>query len=437
MAIGRSRPDNRWNMAAPTNPEVGRDSRWIVTMAIRGTGLAAFVTAVYVAVVVVAGSLLGADEPRTGLMLVATAIVAVGIGPVSGLTERAANRIVFGHRLSPSQAVDHLSAVIGALGEPQEALQSLADTIRAGTGAEAVDVRLRVGPTLVTVATLPSVASGEPVDERSPDAVVVPIVHGGRDLGMILVGGASLRPVERTLIEDLAAAAAGVARSEQLRRWRRQRVDVVRSRRGDLLAARAWTARAQLAERRRLERNLHDMCQQRAIVLAARFGLVENAARADPEALPALLEEISGDIGRLEAALAEVAGGRSSSLLATEGIGGALRAEVASLGVVVVVVDDLGRRHRPGVEEAVFACCMEAIQNAVRHAACSRIEVSLHEDGGRLRFRIADDGVGFDPGGAVPGAGLANMRQRMDAVGGSLSVSSDAGGTEIVGEVPA
>jgi signal transduction histidine kinase len=424
-------------MPTPTNPDVGRDGRRIATMAIRGTGLAAFVTAVYVAVLVAAGSLLGADDPRTGLMLLATAIVALGIGAVSRLTERAANRIVFGHRLSPWQAVDHLSGVIGALGEPDEALQSLAETIRGGTGTGTVDIRLWVGPNLATVAAVPRVDAGEPVDDQSPNGFVVPIVHGGQDLGMILVSEERLRPLERTLIEDLAAAAGVVARSVQLRRSLHQRIEVVRSHRGDLLAARAWTARAQLAERRRLELNLHDMCQQRAVVLAARFGLVENAARADPEALPALLEEISGDIGRLEAALAEVAGGRSSSLLATEGIGGALRAEVSGLGVEVVVVDNLGTRHRPGVEEAVFACCMEAIQNAVRHAACSRVEVSLHEDGGRLRFRIADDGVGFDPAGAVPGAGLASMRQRMDALGGNLSVSSDAGGTEIVGEVPA
>jgi hypothetical protein len=190
-------------MTQPTIAEAGRGGRWIVTAAIRGAGLAAFVTGVYVAVVVVAGSLVGSEEPRTGLMLVATAIIALGIGPVSGLMQRAANRAVFGHRLSPEQAVNRLSAAICAVGDPDAALQSLAETICGGTGADFVDVHLRVGTALVAMAAARSRGAEDGMWDQPPSDFVVPIVHGGQELGTVRVTGDVLRPTERRLIDDL------------------------------------------------------------------------------------------------------------------------------------------------------------------------------------------------------------------------------------------
>jgi len=125
------------------------------------------------------------------------------------------------------------------------------------------------------------------------------------------------------------------------------------------------------------------------------------------------------------------------ALLMQRGLRDALR-DAALRSPVRVRVDAVGiGRYPPEVESAVYFCCMEAMQNAIKHGVgASQIEIALSDDG-RLRFEVRDDGSGFDVAGTPPGAGLANMRDRIAAVGGSLSCRSQVGkGTQVVGVVP-
>jgi signal transduction histidine kinase len=190
-------------------------------------------------------------------------------------------------------------------------------------------------------------------------------------------------------------------------------------------------------ERRRIERDLHDGAQQRLVALRIKLELAEEALRRDPEAGPARIRDLGADVEQTLEEIRALAHGVYPPLLSDEGLGEALRASALRAPLPATVsVDGIGR-YAPEVESAVYFCCVEALQNAAKHAGPgANVSVRLTEDD-RLRFEIRDDGAGFDPGVARRGAGLTNMRDRISAVGGDLELSAAPGeGAAVIGSVP-
>jgi signal transduction histidine kinase len=205
------------------------------------------------------------------------------------------------------------------------------------------------------------------------------------------------------------------------------------------VALRTETLQLELAERRRRERDLHDTCQQRAVVVAAKLGLLADVRESNIEASVA---EVADAAEQLAASIRHVVEGRSPLSRVDGGLTSALYAEAAAVAVSTDIVDQTSRRYPAAVEEHVYACCLEAIHNAVAHARPSRIVVRLDELDGLLRFEVADDGTGFDTTLDAEGHGLGNLRSRVSELGGHLSIRSDHSGTSVsavvpVGEVPA
>jgi signal transduction histidine kinase len=114
-----------------------------------------------------------------------------------------------------------------------------------------------------------------------------------------------------------------------------------------------------------------------------------------------------------------------------------LTAAVANSPVPVqLTVHDVGR-YPPAVEAAAYFCCLEAVQNAVKHAGARCIRVGLDGSGGALTCTVDDDGAGFEPGALAVGSGLANMRDRAQAVDGTVTVQpSSSGGVRIRAWLP-
>jgi signal transduction histidine kinase len=204
----------------------------------------------------------------------------------------------------------------------------------------------------------------------------------------------------------------------------------------DLQASRARIVAAADASRRAVERDLHDGAQQHLVLLKLQLGLVERTVAGHPQAL----ESLSAAKGQLDRALAELrdlAHGIYPPALTNDGLAHALEEAGARCGISTTVRCDADR-HPPEVEAAVYFCCVEALQNAAKHAGeGAAATVTVTDADGVLRFEVADDGCGFDRATANGSSGLQNMADRVGALGGALRIeAAPHRGTRVRGQVP-
>jgi signal transduction histidine kinase len=199
---------------------------------------------------------------------------------------------------------------------------------------------------------------------------------------------------------------------------------------------RALTAVSLAEERRRWERDLHDGVQNELVALILKLAL----AQEDAVTPPALVEMLAGLEARAQAALDSVrniARGIYPPLLADFGLEKALRVQSAR-AAVDVSLEGTAPRSTEEAEEAVYFACSEAIQNAAKYAGCgARVTLRLRHDHGSLAVRIADDGRGLDPAATCNGAGLQNILDRIEPLGGTLRIASSPGhGTVLTISLP-
>jgi signal transduction histidine kinase len=137
--------------------------------------------------------------------------------------------------------------------------------------------------------------------------------------------------------------------------------------------------------------------------------------------------------------LRDLAHGIYPPALESDGLRGALNEAARRAAAPVAVASEHVGRYRPELEAAVYFCCLEALQNAAKHAGeRAQVRVWVREEGGELRFEVADDGAGFDAVAAAASYGLQNMRDRIGALGGELRVeSSPRAGTVVAGRISA
>ena len=260
---------------------------------------------------------------------------------------------------------------------------------------------------------------------------MVPVRHGDDLLGALSLSKPPNEPLSSTedsLLRHLASQASLVMRNAQLTAELRATID-------QLLASRRRLVEAQDAERRRIERNLHDGAQQQLIALAIQLGLLAESA-GDPDlirqAIPGLKAQLSAALDDLRA----LARGIYPPLLAEQGLVMALRAQAARSPVPAVLEADQVGRYPQDAESTVYFCTLEALQNVAKHARASAVTVRLSGSGEILEFSVSDDGAGF-PAAARHGSGLQGMSDRLAAHGGTLAVRSQPGqGTTITGRLP-
>jgi len=248
------------------------------------------------------------------------------------------------------------------------------------------------------------------------DAKVLAVVHDlalGEDPELVeAVGAASLLALEnRRLEHDLLDS-----------------VDALRASQRRLVGAAS-------AERRKIERDLHDGVQQKLVALRIQLELTRDLARGN--GLGNRLDALAADFDDALDELRSAAHGIYPPLLADEGLEAALR-EVARRSSLPLTVDleDVGRLSED-CETAIYYCCLEALQNVAKHAGDDALaSLRLWRDRSAVRFSVRDDGVGYVPRSGINGAGLTNMTDRMGAVGGTLRVRSRPGeGTMVEGGI--
>jgi signal transduction histidine kinase len=417
------------------------------------TGLAGFVVTVYVIVVLGGGAIIGrTDSPSRPLAVLATAAVALSFARVTAALERVASRIGPGGVASPYEVLSRFSESVTG-GDPTGELPARMSRLLAqGTGAAWAQVWLTVSGRLTLAATWPANAGEDrtapSVEPGGVDVLVVgrralTVRYDGRLLGVLRLQerpGLALTAVEQRLFAGLAAQAGLVLRMVGLRAELEDRRAELAARADELQASRQRLITAQDAERRRLERDIHDGAQQHLVALTVNLRLAQQIAVRSPERAVCLLSEQADAAGVAIETLSSLSRGIYPRLLADEGLVPALRSAVGTSPVPVTIdAGGVGRLPAP-VESAMYFCCMEAVQNAAKHSGARSVSVRLGASPERWLLTVEDDGAGFDQAAAGPagtGAGLANMRDRLDAVGGTVVVGSGYGsGTTVTAVVP-
>jgi len=291
--------------------------------------LAAFITAVYVGIVVGIGALAGrGDRPNLGLSILATAVVAVAFAPVRERVQRFANRVVYGARATPYEVLSDFATRMGGTYASAELLPQMARTVGEGVGAATVDVWLKLGTTLVREATWPPTTDPTPTplditDDQPPPIPadrVVPVRHHHELLGLISVHkppNDPITPAEDKLLNDVASQTGLVLRNARL-------IEELRTSRQRLVTT-------QDTERRRLERNLHDGAQQSLVSVALILRMTRNRLTSQtPDRAAAdittALDQASTQLATAIDELRELARGIHPAILTERGLGPAITA---------------------------------------------------------------------------------------------------------------
>lgn len=408
------------------------DVEVLVSRAVTAALLAAFVAVAYVGIVVGIGYLLG-DRDNLGLALVATAVVAVAFEPLRRRVTRWTRRLVLGTRSTPAEVLGQLSDGLAGAASTDDVLVRVAELLVAGTGAERAEVH--------TAGRLAAVA-GDRTEARAATTATtattsttrsMSVTADGTVLGEVVLRASRsdlLLPADEALLGRVAALLGPVLRNAALASELQRTVD-------ELQASRQRLVLAEESVRRSVERDIHDGAQQRLLSLRLKLGLATTLAdQGEVDRVTRVVAEAASDTEAAIRGLRNLARGLHPPVLDQEGLVAALRSHLRQVPIDtrVTAPDDLPRLDA-GVEAALYLCCLEAVQNVTKHAEATTVTIRLTHDGTTLALEVADDGRGFDE--AEPGVGLHSIRDRVEALGGTLTISSAPGqGTCLRARVP-
>jgi signal transduction histidine kinase len=385
--------------------------------------------------------------------LAAPVAVAVAVAVAAGAAgqtvrprlEHLADRWVLGARLAGYASLSRFGESLTRVPGSAELLRDLAGEIRRGLDLTWTRVSLEPpggqadavadGPVVDGPVVDGPVVDGPVVDGTVVDgtaagepAAIVPIEHRGTALGRIECGPRTDGPLlaeDRRLLAYFAAQAAVGVHNLYLA--------------AELAASRSRIVAGQDAERRRIQAVLHDGVQQEIVALSAKAGLVrQQLLRGEPVAADGLAE-MQRDLATTLQDVREIAYAIHPPVLSDRGLLEAIEAQSSRLAVPMAVRADPGLRgvrFAAQIEATAWYVLVEALSNVVKHAKASEVEVSLVRQDGTLGLVIRDDGCGFDPG-RPRGLGLTGLSDRLDTVGGSVTISSEAGlGTSVCVSIP-
>jgi signal transduction histidine kinase len=438
-------------------------------------GLVLLVGASYLVVVLGLGREPTTDERSLlGLSMLAAAVAALLWVPSRERLTEFATRRVYGERHAPDEVLRTFGSRLTRALPLDELLLQLAESLKKTMALECAEVWTRSSggrlERAVAVpdrgtATLALGAEEEPVvaragvsgpawvrvwlpsllDATGEDVImrVAPVTNSGELLGLIVVhrpdGAAPFNEADDQALTELARQVGLALHNVKLDSALQESLDEVQRQADELRASRARIVEAGDAQRRTIERDLHDGAQQHLVALAVNVRLARQLTEKDPAQAQEMLDQIGTDLQDAVQELRNLAHGIYPPLLADRGLTEALSAAAGRAALPTdVEAEGIGRYDQP-IEAAVYFCCLEALQNAGKHAGDgAHAVVTVKEDEGALLFVVADDGAGFDKAtGAHLGHGFVNMADRVGAIGGTISVDSAPGqGTRVTGRIP-
>jgi signal transduction histidine kinase len=395
-------------------------------------GLAtAFVAAVYVTGVVVLGATIGAPLQGFWPSLLATAAVALAFQPVRSSAVSLADRIAYGSRAAPYEALSRFSRRIGDAPSPDDLLPAVAEAVGRAVSAPArVTLEVETGPRL-SARWPPGAVTDEP-------SVVEPVTERGQKLGAIAVQvppGRTIRADERRLLTGLAGQTGLAFRNLALETELTARVADLDRRTGELAASRQRLIETRDRERRRLEsairREVLPPLQRLLTRLdqLPRLDQAQSAASSHAAVLVAVAEQLDELVEEVVGALASLralTNGVYPAALARGGLAAALHAVVATAGhdgTLEVDASMAGRRFPPQVEAAVHDCCQQAARDLG-----GPLVVRIAHEHGALELEVVGE-----TGGTVD---TEHLVDRVEAIGGSVSLAERGGSTSLHVTVP-
>jgi signal transduction histidine kinase len=380
------------------------------------------VAAVYLGVVLAAQAVLGVHERRLAVQVVATVVAAAALFPLRDRVQRRVNRLFYGDRGAPYEALARLGRRVEEAADTETALQSMVRTIADSLRLPYAALELRMGDGWSPAAAYGSLPAG---------VVEFPLTSQRETVGRLLVGtrrpGEQLNPDDERLLADLARQAGPATHAVALRRA--------------LDASRAGLVTAQEEERRRLRRDLHDGLGPTLAGLTLGLDTARTRSAGQP-GLQDLLDRLKKETQRAVTDVRRIVYGLRPPTLDQFGLAGSLREEVGRLRsaapALTITLDapETGLDDLPAaVEVACYRIVTEALTNVVRHARAGSCSVRLELTDG-LAVTVRDDGVGL-PEGWRAGVGITSMRERVTELGGELVIATLVPhGTAITARLP-
>jgi signal transduction histidine kinase len=459
-------------LLAAENRRIGPHASRGLVQVLAVFGFVVVVSAIYLVVVLGLGHAPKStgDKEVLALSMIASGVAALIFVPVRARFLDSATRFVYGSREAPDEVLRTFGSRLTRAIPMDELLLQLAESLRKTMGLSSAEVYTGTGEVLERTASVPDLGpSSLVVSPRERPVVtragvsgtawasvwlpallhgreaeqirVAPVSHAGELLGLIVVERTSMASAfseeDDRVLADLARQVGLALHNSQLDTALQTTLDEVRKQADALRESRARIVASGDAERRRVERNLHDGAQQHLVALAVNLRLTKDIIVDDPEAGMEMLDQLAGEVQETIQELRELAHGIYPPLLVDSGLVEALRAAANRNPLPVNISSDGVGRYPSETEAAIYFCCLEALQNAAKHAPEARVEVRLWEESGGLLFTVSDDGPGYDADTAQRGHGYINMADRLGAIGGTVRWDSEIGkGSQVRGSVP-
>jgi signal transduction histidine kinase len=461
-------------LLAAALPKLGQRAGRALVQVLAIAGFAATVAVIYLVVILGLGRppTDRADQEILGLSMVAAAVAAASFAPARERLTDWANRQVFGARQAPDQVLRTFGSRMTRAISMDELLLQLAESLRKTMTLAAAEVYTGTGDVLERVASVPDAGPGPRsvlVGDRERSVVaragvsghawaavwlpsllegrsggpirVAPVSHAGNLLGLLVVqrpaGGDQFSAEDDRVLSELARQVGLAVHNARLDTALATTLDELRKQADELRQSRARIVASANAERRKVERDLHDGAQQHLVALAVNLRLLRDIVTEDPQLATEMLDQLADEVKATIQELRDLAHGIYPPLLADSGLTEALKAAGRRSPLPVSVTAMSIGRYSLEIESAIYFCCLEALQNAAKHAPGANVEIRIWAESGGLLFSVTDDGPGFDPSVARQGHGHVNMADRLGAIGGTVRWESQPGnGSRIAGSVP-